>query len=163
MWRSHFCLYCENGVNMCRGTLLMSHHVSNVNKSGTQTQRCLKILMWRSNFCFSCENCGLHFTTRKYITRLMWSSHQLVFFPFEKWKRLLIQTCFHTWMKTLDILVKNLTNSKSLFNPIMNKYGILVKNVINYLIKKKLTKTYSIWHDLGTGHIQSVMIFFTFL
>ena len=48
--------------------------------------------MWRSHFRFACENCGLHFTTRKYITRLMWSSHQLVFFPFEKWKRLLIQT-----------------------------------------------------------------------
>ena len=28
----------------------------------------------------------------------MWSSHQLVFFPFEKWKRLLIQTCFHTYL-----------------------------------------------------------------
>ena len=33
-------------------------------------------------------------------------------------------------------LVKNVINLKSLFNPIMNKYGILVKNVINYLIKK---------------------------
>ena len=30
----------------------------------------------------------------------------------------------------------NVINSKRLFNPIMNKYGILVKNVINYLIKK---------------------------
>ena len=49
---------------------------------------------------------------------------------------LLIQTSFHPWMKTLYILVKN---------------------VINNLKKKKFTKTYSIWHDLGTGHIQSVI------
>ena len=37
-------------------------------------------------------------------------------------------------------LVKNVINLKSLFNPIMNKYGILLKNVINNLIKKETYK-----------------------
>ena len=43
-------------------------------------------------------------------------------------------------MKTLDTLVKNVINLKSLFNPIMNKYGILLKNVMNDLIKKETYK-----------------------
>jgi len=37
-------------------------------------------------------------------------------------------------------LVKNVINLKSLFNPIMNKYGILLKNVMNDLIKKETYK-----------------------
>ena len=37
-------------------------------------------------------------------------------------------------------LVKNVINLKSLFNPILNKYGILLKNVMNDLIKKETYK-----------------------
>ena len=37
-------------------------------------------------------------------------------------------------------LVKNVINLKSLFNPTMNKYGILLKNVMNNVIKKETYK-----------------------